>query len=136
MNKKQHNLNHRDYDSVQELFEEVVQLDDDIENTSEWIRQKKREYLMEHGLDDDTADDLIRELDEQIRDVEDEIRSKERELEQLRERKERIQELADTVDLSEDNEEDSSEVVEHPELEEDDDRVSEIIRKATGGDNE
>ena len=81
MNKRQHNLNHRDYDSVQELFEEVVRLDDDIENTSEWIRQKKREYLMENGLDDSSADDLIRELEDEMREIEDEIRQRERKLE-------------------------------------------------------
>jgi predicted nucleic acid-binding Zn-ribbon protein len=99
MNKKQHNLNHRDYDSVQELFEEVVQLDDDIQNTSEWIRHKKREYLMEHGLDDDTADDLIRELEDEMREIEDEIRQKERKLEELKERKEKVRELAGSVEL-------------------------------------
>jgi predicted nucleic acid-binding Zn-ribbon protein len=99
MNKRQHNLNHRDYDSVQELFEEVVRLDDDIENTSEWIRQKKREYLMENGLDDSSADDLIRELEDEMREIEDEIRQKERKLEELKERKEKVRELAGSVEL-------------------------------------
>jgi predicted nucleic acid-binding Zn-ribbon protein len=99
MNKRQHNLNHRDYDSVQELFEEVVRLDDDIENTSEWIRQKKREYLMENGLDESSADDLIRELEDEMREIEDEIRQKERKLEELKERKEKVRELAGSVEL-------------------------------------
>jgi predicted nucleic acid-binding Zn-ribbon protein len=92
------NISHREDSNVQQLFEELLKQNN--LSSSDWVRKKKREWLMEQGLDGETAETLISELEDDIRDIEDEICEKERELEDLRQRKKKIQSLSGEVDLS------------------------------------
>jgi hypothetical protein len=92
------NISHREDSNVQQLFEEV--LEQNNLSSSDWVRKKKREWLMKQGLDDGTAETLISELEDDINDLEDDVREKERELEDLRQRKKKIQSLSGEVDLS------------------------------------
>jgi len=130
--KESQNLGHRDKRTVNQAFEAALEADGS--NKSEWVRQKKREYLKEVGLDEDAADSIIR-------DIEDDIRELEREIERKKQLIDDIEEAAGELDVSDESEEQDApeEVRGHP-IEEEDDELEELANElfgdSTGGDNE
>lgn len=108
------NYSHRDSSDVGEVFEAV--LDSRGLSKSEWMRQVKRDWLVDEvdGLPDDLADDLADDFESRAeeRDTEAaELRARADELEDeaddLRETAEQIRDL-DEVDLSTDDEDESN----------------------------
>lgn len=116
-----HNITHRDDDDVQDLFEEM--LSQKGMKKSEWIKEKKREWLIEQGLDEDSADSLINEIDDDIRrlvnrkkelekkkiEIDQEISEIKNRKDDLQKKKEKIKDLSGEVDLD-DSDDDGSDI--------------------------
>jgi hypothetical protein len=90
-------ITYRENSQVAELFDELLECDD--RDKSEIYREIIREWMMERGLDDESAEAIIGDIEQEIRDIDKQMDELKRKKQELQEKKDKVESLASSVDL-------------------------------------
>jgi hypothetical protein len=90
-------ITYRENSQVADLFDELLECDD--RDKSEIYREIVREWMMERGLDDGSAEAIISDIEQEIRDIDNQIDELKRKKQELQDKKDKVESLAGSVDL-------------------------------------